>query len=132
MRSSLCLGRICFVVHSFCRRKLNFRVCPWAKIVLSGLTCLQEYAVNAAEAALESGAADFAGLGRMALSYPEYCADTLAGKRLDRCRICRTFGDCTNAPRHGEISGCYKLDPEYRSLPKGQPPVAISPLPPTP
>ena len=112
--------------HIAAARRLK-QLCPGIQLVLSGITCLQEYAVNAAEAAIESGAADFAGLGRMALSYPEYCADTLAGKRLDRCRICRTFGDCTNAPRRGEISGCYKLDPAYRSLPKGQTPVAIAP-----
>ncbi len=101
--------------HVAAARRLK-ALCPGLKLVLSGITCLQEYAVNAAEAALESGAADFAGLGRMALSYPEYCADTLTGRTLDRCRICRTFGDCTNAPRHGEISGCYKLDPDYRKL----------------
>lgn len=91
---------------------------PEVKTVLSGITYLQEYAANAAEAAIASGAADFAGLGRMALSYPRYCADTLAGKSLDRCSICRTFGDCTNAPRHGLVSGCDKLDAAYREVRK--------------
>ena len=108
--------------HIAAARRLR-ELCPGTKVVLSGITCLQEHAVEAAEAAVESGAADFAGLGRMALSYPEYCADTLAGRPLDRCRICRTFGDCTNAPRRGEISGCYRLDPDYRVLPRGQRPV---------
>ena len=108
--------------HVAAARRLK-QLCPGLNLVLSGITALQEYAVNAAEAAIESGAADFAGLGRMALSYPEYCADTLAGKPLDRCRICRTFGDCTNAPRHGELSGCYRLDPSYKTLLKGQKPV---------
>ena len=137
-------------LHIAAARRLKER-CPWAKIVLSGLTCLQEYAGCAAEAAVapaaaaagavpsskflvpssgcqlatdsamrpgsaKSATADFAGLGRMALSYPEYCADHLAGGKFDRRRICRTFGECTNAPRHGKVSGCYPLDSFYRQL----------------
>ena len=118
-------------LHIAAARRLKER-CPWAKIVLSGLTCLQEYAGCAAEAAVAPAAvaagavkseelrvksfADFAGLGRMALSYPEYCADHLAGGKFDRRRICRTFGECTNAPRHGKVSGCYPLDSFYREL----------------
>ena len=27
--------------------------------------------------------------------------------------ICRTFSDCTTAPRNGMISGCYPLDKYY-------------------
>lgn len=50
----------------------------------------------------------------MALSYPEICADVLAGRPLDRWYICRTFSDCTNAPCHGMASGCYPLDEFYR------------------
>jgi NADPH2 dehydrogenase len=61
---------------------------------------------------------DFVGLGRMALAYPEMPADVLAGKELDRKRICRTFSDCTTAPRNGMISGCYPLDDFYKALPE--------------
>ena len=99
--------------HIAAMRRLKER-CPWVKGVVSGLTCLQEYAGCAAEAAVASGGADFAGLGRMALPYPDYCADHLAGRPFDRRRICRTIGECTNAPRCGWISGCYPLDPFYR------------------
>ena len=87
-------------------------------IVGSGYTCLQEYLPNAAEYAVAHGEADFAGIGRMVLSYPEMCADSLDGKTLNRCKICRTFGDCTNAPRNGMISGCYPLDSFYKQLPE--------------
>ena len=66
------------------------------------------------------GETDLVGIGRMVLSYPELPADCLAGRPLQRCRICRTFGDCTNAPRHGMISGCYPLDDFYRKLPEAQ------------
>jgi len=62
--------------------------------------------------------ADFVGLGRMVLSYPELAADVLAGRPLDRKRICRTFSDCTTAPRKGLPSGCYPLDPFYAERPE--------------
>ena len=51
----------------------------------------------------------------MALSYPELPADLLAGRPLQRKRICRTFSDCTTAPRNGMVSGCYPLDEFYKS-----------------
>ena len=63
------------------------------------------------QAVVRTGGADFIGLGRMALSYPEMPADVLAGRPLRRKQICRTFSDCTTAPRNGLVSGCYPLDP---------------------
>ena len=95
-------------------------LCPEIMVVGSGYTCLQEYLPNAAEYAVANNLADFVGIGRMVLSYPDICADTLEGKTLDRCRICRTFGDCTSAPRNGMISGCYPLDHFYKNLPEAQ------------
>jgi hypothetical protein len=67
---------------------------------------------------LREGKADFVGLGRMVLAYPELPADVLAGRPLDRKRICRTFSDCTTAPRKGLPSGCYPLDPFYAGRPE--------------
>ena len=69
----------------------------------------------AGEGILAAGDADFIGIGRMALCYPTLCADALAGRPLDRHKICRTFGDCTNAPRAGLVSGCFPLDPYYKT-----------------
>jgi len=51
----------------------------------------------------------------MVLAYPELPADVLSGKPLQRKRICRTFSDCTTAPRKGLASGCYPLDQLYKS-----------------
>ena len=93
-------------------------LCPDILTVASGLTCLQEYLPNVAEYAVAHGWTDFAGIGRMVLSYPEICTDSLSGRPLDRCRICRTFGECTNAPRHGFVSGCYPLDEFYKHRPE--------------
>ena len=95
-------------------------LCPGVKVVGSGYTCLQDFLPHAAEYALAQGATDFVGIGRMVLSYPELCADALAGRPLDRRRICRTLGECTNAPRHGCVSGCYPLDDFYKRLRKEQ------------
>ena len=63
---------------------------------------------------MRDGRTDWVGIGRLALAYPELIADTLAGRSPDRRRYCRTFGDCTTAPRHGMVSGCYPLDPFYK------------------
>jgi 2,4-dienoyl-CoA reductase-like NADH-dependent reductase (Old Yellow Enzyme family) len=72
--------------------------------------------VHAAQATVRQGWIDMVGLGRMVLSYPELPADSLAGKPLVRGAVCRTFSDCTTAPRNGLRSGCYPLDDFYKSL----------------
>ncbi|NUO83932.1 NADH:flavin oxidoreductase [candidate division KSB1 bacterium] len=91
---------------------------PELLFVGSGYTYLQEWLPHVAQAVLCTGKADFVGLGRMVLSYPELPADVLAGKPLQRRRICRTFSDCTTAPRNGLISGCYPLDDYYKTKPE--------------
>lgn len=90
---------------------------PDMAFVSAGLTALQEWLPHVAQRLVREGRTDFAGYGRMVLSYPDLPADSLRGGPLDKCRICRTFGDCTTAPRHGIVSGCYPLDPHYRSSP---------------
>jgi len=87
---------------------------PEMTLVGSAYTYLQEYLPHAAQAIVRLGWVDAVGLGRMALSYPELPADVLAGRPLVRDRICRTFSDCTTAPRHGLPSGCYPLDEAYK------------------
>jgi NADPH2 dehydrogenase len=84
----------------------------------SGYTYLQEFLPNVAQAAVREGWVDLVGLGRLVLSYPELPADVLAGKGVQRKRLCRTFSDCTTAPRNGLVSGCYPLDPHYKKSPE--------------
>ncbi len=81
----------------------------------SGYTVLQEYAAQVGGWVLANQGADAIGIGRMALAYPELCADVLAGRQPDSRRLCRTFGDCTTAPRNRLVSGCYPLDEFYRN-----------------
>ncbi|MCY3633332.1 MAG: NADH:flavin oxidoreductase [bacterium] len=86
---------------------------PNITVVAAGLSYLQEWLPNVGQALVARGMADAVGLGRMILSYPQMPADVLAGRELDRRFICRTFSDCTTAPRSGLISGCYPLDDFY-------------------
>lgn len=91
---------------------------PEMIFVGSGYSYLQDWLPNVAQAVVREGGADFVGLGRMVLSYPDLPADVLAGRKMQRKRICRTFSDCTTAPRNGLISGCYPLDPFYKEMPE--------------
>ena len=93
---------------------------PDMLMVGSAYSYLQEWLPNVAQHVIRTGMADFAGLGRMILSYPEFPGDVIAGRTLDRKRICRTFSDCTTAPRKGMISGCYPLDEYYKDLPEAE------------
>ena len=44
----------------------------------------------------------------------------LAGRPPNRKLLCRTFSDCTTAPRNGIVSGCYPLDPHYKRAPEAK------------
>ena len=91
---------------------------PEIAIVGSGYTYLQEYLPNVAHAAVRLGWTDFVGLGRMMLAYPDLAHDVLSGRGLQKKRLCRTFSDCTTAPRNGLVSGCYPLDAFYKKSPE--------------
>jgi len=94
------------------------RLRPQLTYVGSGYSYLQDWLPNVAQAVARGNHADFVGIGRMVLSYPDICADILEGTRLQRKRICRTFSDCTTAPRNGMISGCFPLDDFYKARPE--------------
>jgi 2,4-dienoyl-CoA reductase-like NADH-dependent reductase (Old Yellow Enzyme family) len=94
------------------------RAAPGLAVVSTGWTYLQEFLPAVAQACVREGWFDAVGLGRMALSAPELPARALAGALPERGRICRTFSDCTTAPRSGLVSGCYPLDAFYRARPE--------------
>jgi 2,4-dienoyl-CoA reductase-like NADH-dependent reductase (Old Yellow Enzyme family) len=93
---------------------------PRLAVVGSGYSYLQEWLPHVGQCVLREGGADFVGLGRMVLSYPDLPADVLEGRPLRRKSICRTFSDCTTAPRSGLVSGCYPLDPFYARYPEAE------------
>jgi NADPH2 dehydrogenase len=76
---------------------------------------LQDFLPYVAQAAVREGWVDAIGLGRMVLTYPELLWDASGGKIIEHKRICRTFSDCTTAPRNGLPSGCYPLDGLYKN-----------------
>ena len=81
----------------------------------SAYSYLQDFLPYVAQAAVREGWVDAAGLGRMVLTYPEILWDAARGNAIQHKRICRTFSDCTTAPRKGLPSGCYPLDGYYKT-----------------
>ena len=82
-------------------------------IIASGLSYLQEYLPHVCQALLRDNWTDCVGLGRVVLSYPDILAAGMAQGELEKRLICRTFSDCTTAPRKGLPSGCFPLDDFY-------------------
>jgi len=94
------------------------RAHPDLAVVASGYSYLQQWIPNAAQHAVRTGGAVSVGIGRGMLSYPHLPADVLAGRELQTALLCRTFSDCTTAPRNGLVSGCYPLDDFYKDSPE--------------
>jgi 2,4-dienoyl-CoA reductase-like NADH-dependent reductase (Old Yellow Enzyme family) len=88
---------------------------PELIVVGTAYTYLQDFLPYVAQAAVREGWVDAVGLGRMTLAYPAILWDAANGREVEHKRVCRTFSDCTTAPRNGLPSGCYPLDAYYKS-----------------
>lgn len=88
-------------------------------IVGTAYSYLQEFLPHIAQTLVRDGKVDFIGLGRMVLSYPDLPVDVLQKGEASKRKLCRTFSDCTTAPRNGMISGCFPLDTYYKKSPEG-------------
>jgi NADPH2 dehydrogenase len=99
-------------------REIKSRAPRELYVIGSAYTYLQDFLPQVASAVLRKGWADAIGVGRAVLSYPAMLADAMAGKPMEKKFICRTFSDCTTAPRNGLISGCYPLDKFYTQKPE--------------
>jgi NADPH2 dehydrogenase len=91
------------------------RLFPNLIVVGTAYSYLQDFLPYVAQPVLREGWVDAVGLGRMTLTYPEILLDVVQGRPLQHKRICRTFSDCTTAPRNGLPSGCYPLDGHYKN-----------------
>ncbi|HWY78248.1 MAG TPA: NADH:flavin oxidoreductase, partial [Verrucomicrobiae bacterium] len=89
---------------------------PELILVGTGYSYLQEYLPHVAEHYVRNGNVDVVGLGRTMLSYPGMLADATTKGKLETRYVCRTFSDCTTAPRNGLRSGCYPLDDFYKTF----------------
>jgi NADPH2 dehydrogenase len=101
-------------------REIKARAPKNLVLVGTAYSYLQEYLPQVAQYVVRNGWTDIIGLGRMVLSYPGILADAVGNGTLATKSICRTFSDCTTAPRNGMISGCYPLDKFYSAKPEFQ------------
>lgn len=90
---------------------------PKLVLVGTGYSYLQEFLPLVAEYCVRHGWVDVVGIGRAVLSYPTMLADATGRGKIEPRYVCRTFSDCTTAPRNGLRSGCYPLDDYYKRLP---------------
>ncbi len=100
-------------LHMNATRQLKQRF-PNLIFVGTAYSYLQDFLPQVAQAAVRDGWTDLVGLGRMVLAYPAILWDAMEGNEIQHKRICRTFSDCTTAPRKGLPSGCYPLDSYYK------------------
>ena len=101
-------------------RELKARAPSSLIVIGSAYSYLQEFLPQVAQYVVRHNWADMVGIGRAVLSYPTMLADALQRGALTAKFICRTFSDCTTAPRNGLISGCYPLDKFYSAKPDFQ------------
>jgi 2,4-dienoyl-CoA reductase-like NADH-dependent reductase (Old Yellow Enzyme family) len=89
---------------------------PDLPIVGSGYSWLQVFMMEAGAANVRDGRVTFVGVGRGALSQPDFGASVIEGRPLDPKRVCRTFSYCTALMRskHNELgqfaTGCPPFD----------------------
>ncbi|MCH2378003.1 MAG: NADH:flavin oxidoreductase [Pedosphaera sp.] len=101
-------------------RQLKAQLPEGMAVIASGLSYLQEYLPHVCQALLREGWTDMVGLGRVVLSYPTILDDAMKQGKTDKRYVCRTFSDCTTAPRNGLPSGCFPLDEYYSISPMAQ------------
>ena len=111
---------LCGVARQIQATALLKHMFPDLVVVGSAYSYLQDYLPHVAQYQVREGNVDLVGLGRMVLAYPTMPIDILNGCGINRKQLCRTFSDCTTAPRNGMVSGCYPLDPDYKSRPESE------------
>ena len=94
-------------------RQIKARLPEGIAVIASGLSYLQEFLPHVSQALIREGWTDCVGLGRVVLSYPDVLMAAMKQGDLEKRQICRTFSDCTTAPRKGLPSGCFPLDDFY-------------------
>jgi 2,4-dienoyl-CoA reductase-like NADH-dependent reductase (Old Yellow Enzyme family) len=94
------------------------RAFPELPMIGTGYSWLQRWAPHAGAYNIENGAITFVGLGRAALSYPDFARDMLEKGELDDRKVCKTLTYCTFLMRQklhplGQFpTGCPPFDKE--------------------
>lgn len=95
---------------------------PDLPMVGTGYSWLQKYFIHAGAANIEDGNIRFVGIGRGALTYPDFARDVLEKGELDESRVCKTLTFCTYLMRqkHNELgqfpTGCPPFDKSVYGL----------------
>ena len=79
---------------------------PALPLIASGLSWLRQFSAPVAAGMVASGQARLAGLGRMALAYPDFPRDLRERGRLLPEKVCLTCSTCSGMMRAGGPSGC--------------------------
>jgi len=83
---------------------------PDIAVACSGLSYLREFADRLAAGMVGSGAAAFAGFGRLTLAYPDFPKELFARGSLDAKKVCMACGLCSKLLRAGRPAGCVVRD----------------------
>lgn len=89
---------------------------PELPMVGTGYSWLQKYFIHAGAANIEDRKIRFVGIGRGALTYPDFVRDLIEKGELDEARVCKTLTYCTYLMRqkHNELgqfpTGCPPFD----------------------
>ena len=87
---------------------------PGLVLVGSAYSYLQEWLPNVGQRVVREGQADFVGLGRMVLSYPDLPADVLAGRPLERKKHLPDLQRLHDRPAQGAPLGVLSSRPVLR------------------
>jgi len=91
---------------------------PDVPLVGSGYSWLQDFAMHAAAGNIAAGNVSIVGIGRAALSHPDFARTLHETGKLNRKQVCRTFSYCTNLMRTKDhplgqyATGCPPFDKE--------------------
>lgn len=80
--------------------------------IASGLSYAGENAMEYSENLINSGAADFAGFGRLTFAYPDFYRDFLENGQLNKSKLCLKCSKCSQLMRAGTVAGCPVRDSE--------------------
>ena len=84
---------------------------PDLKVVGSSYSYLGEAAPLLAAGEVQNGVCDIAGFGRMAIAYPDFARDIIAGS-FDKNKCCLACSKCSEMMRAGGVAGCVVKDSE--------------------
>ncbi len=99
---------------------------PDLPVVSTGLSWLREFGPLCASQAIEDKWFTLAGFGRMILAYPDFPADLMQSRPLERKKCCIACGKCSEIMRFDGRTGCVVHDAEvyrpiYKALSEGKP-----------